>query len=97
MTSGVEKMRGWQLYFQHEQKWSNPLTGWTSSADPMTSIKMTFDTKEQAIAFAEKKGLDYEVKERAPRQRKYGTNYYAHNFLPAAYEAQLKVEGSATK
>jgi hypothetical protein len=30
--------------------------GWTSSADPMTSIDMNFDTKEQAIAFAQKKG-----------------------------------------
>eukprot|EP00614_Pseudopedinella_elastica_P001264 CAMPEP_0172605932 /NCGR_PEP_ID=MMETSP1068-20121228/26118_1 /TAXON_ID=35684 /ORGANISM="Pseudopedinella elastica, Strain CCMP716" /LENGTH=232 /DNA_ID=CAMNT_0013408475 /DNA_START=69 /DNA_END=767 /DNA_ORIENTATION=+ len=97
MTSGVDKIKGWTLYWKHEERWTNPLTGWTSSADPMTSVKLTFDTKQQAIDFATKKGLDYEVKERAPRQRTFGTNYYAHNFLPAATEAKLKKEGAATK
>lgn len=42
-------------------------------------------------------GLKYEVMERAERVREYGTNYYAHNFLPAAYEAKIKKEGTATK
>lgn len=97
MTSGNEKTKGWHLQWKHIEKWSNPLTGWTSSADPMTTVKLTFDTKQQAIDFATKKGLNYEVKERPPRQRSYGTNYYAHNFLPAAYESRLQKEGSSTK
>lgn len=97
MTSGVEGTRGWKMYFKNEQRWSNPLTGWTSSADPMTSVKMSFDTKEQAIAFCTKKGLNYEVKERARRKRTFGTNYYAHNFLPAATEAILEKEGTENK
>jgi hypothetical protein len=42
-------------------------------------------------------GLNYEIKERPQRRREYGTNYYAHNFLPAAYETQLKNEGTSTK
>ena len=95
MTSGVEGTRGWKMYFKNEQRWNNQLTGWTSSADPMTSVKMSFDTKEQAIAFANKKGLNYEVKERARRKRSFGTNYYAHNFLPAAAEAILEKEGKS--
>lgn len=97
MTSGTEKIKGWTFYFKNQERWSNPLTGWTSSADPMTSVKLVFDTKEQAIAFAEKKGLAYEVKERAKRMREYGTNYYAHNFLPASTEAELAKNGVATK
>jgi NADH dehydrogenase (ubiquinone) Fe-S protein 4 len=93
MTSGVEGTRGWKLYFKNQQRWNNPLTGWTSSADPMTSVKMAFDTKQQAIDFATKKGLNYEVRERARRNRSFGTNYYAHNFLPASTEATLEREG----
>ena len=30
------------------------------------------------------------------RDRKIGTNYYAHNFLPAAVEAKLRTEGKNT-
>ena len=43
------------LYLPAE-RWSNPLTGWTSSSDPMTSVELVFDTKEMAIAYVEKKG-----------------------------------------
>jgi len=57
----------------------------------MTSVKLTFDTKEQAMDFATKKGFAFEVVDRAKRQRQYGTNYYAHNFLPADVEAKLQV------
>ena len=50
-----------------------------------------------AIAFAEKKGFSYRVKDkRKNRDRKIGTNYYAHNFLPAAVEAKLREEGKNT-
>jgi hypothetical protein len=56
MTSGKEANKGWRLYWKNAERWTNPLTGWTSSADPMTSVKMTFDTKQQAIDFATKKG-----------------------------------------
>jgi len=97
MTSGSARLRGWYLKFPNQERWSNPVMGWTSSADPMTSVKLTFDTKEQAIAFAEKKGLAYNVKERTPRARKYGKNYYAHNFLPANVEAKLRVEKTSTR
>ena len=97
MTSGMEAHKGWRLYWKPLKEWTNPLTGWTSSGDPMTSIELVFDTKQQAIDFATKKGLNYEIKERPQRRREYGTNYYAHNFLPAAYETQLKNEGTSTK
>lgn len=98
MSSGMGRTGGWTFKWKSpDAKWSNPLTGWTSSADPMVSVNLEFDTKEQAVHFAETKGLKYEIKERARRQREMGKNYYAHNFLPAAIEAKLKVEGKDTK
>lgn len=96
MSSGVGKTFGWTLKFPEQQRWSNPLTGWTSSADPMTSVELVFDTKEMAIAYVEKKGLTYRVKEAKPRRKAYGTNYYAHNFLPAATEAIINKYGKET-
>lgn len=78
-------------------RWTNPITGWTSSGDPLTSVQLTFDTKEQAIAFVEKKGMAFKVEENPPRMREYGKNYYAHNFLPPAVEEVLKREKTSTK
>lgn len=97
MTSGLSKTRCWSLHWKHAERWTNPLTGWSSSGDPMTTVDMSFDTKEQAIAFADKKGLAYVVKEPKPRRRTTGTNVYAHNFLPAHLEATLRDEGASTK
>ena len=49
------------------------------------------------MAFADKKGFSYRVKDKKKnRDRKIGTNYYAHNFLPAAVEAKLRTEGKNT-
>ena len=38
------------------------MMGWTSSADPMANLKLTFDSQEDAIAFAERNGWTYETK-----------------------------------
>ena len=35
--------------------------GWTSSSDPMSHVKLNFDTKEDAVAFARKNGWKHEV------------------------------------
>jgi NADH dehydrogenase (ubiquinone) Fe-S protein 4 len=97
MSSSTARLGGWRIEWPAKERWTNPLTGWTSTADPMTSMRLEFDTKEQAIFFCEKKGIGYVVKERPPRLREYGKNYYAHNFLPPDVEAKLRVEGKATK
>mmetsp|Transcript_9538 Transcript_9538/g.24243 ORF Transcript_9538/g.24243 Transcript_9538/m.24243 type:complete len:304 (+) Transcript_9538:293-1204(+) len=97
MTSGSGKTLAWVLFFPNLARWTNQLTGWTSSADPMTTVELSFDSKEDAIAFADKKGFSYRVKDKKKnRDRKIGTNYYAHNFLPAAVEAKLRTEGKNT-
>jgi NADH dehydrogenase (ubiquinone) Fe-S protein 4 len=53
--------------------------GWQSSADPMQGERMSFKTKEDAIAFAEKQGYEYFVQE--PNERKVLPKAYANNFV----------------
>jgi hypothetical protein len=36
--------------------------GWSSSADPLGTLKLTFDSEEAAIAYADKMGFKYEVR-----------------------------------
>ena len=67
------------------QRWQNPLIGWTSTADPfehMARSSLNFETKEAAIAFAQKNGFTPVVRERnfrrPDRQKRfagYGDNF----------------------
>ncbi|KAK4108443.1 hypothetical protein N656DRAFT_739875 [Canariomyces notabilis] len=60
-------------------RWENPLIGWQSSGDHMQGTHINFDTKEDAIAFAEKQGYEYFVQE--PNERHFTPKAYANNFL----------------
>ena len=47
-----------------QQKWENPLTGWTSSGDALShqfNSIVNFETKEAAMKWCEKMGWEYEV------------------------------------
>ncbi len=63
-------------------RWENPLMGWQSSADCMQGTHLKFNTKEDAVLFAEKQGYEYFVQE--PQERRFTPKAYANNFL---YEA----------
>lgn len=60
-------------------RWENPLIGWQSSADFMQGERMSFKSKEDAIAFADKQGYEYFVQE--PNERRTLPKAYANNFL----------------
>jgi NADH dehydrogenase (ubiquinone) Fe-S protein 4 len=56
-----------------EQKWENPLMGWTSSGDPLAhqiSTTIKFGSKEAAMAFCNKHGWEFEVLE--PQKMAWG-------------------------
>lgn len=59
----------WRVLFAPEGKWMNPLMGWTSTADPLENVHrpLYFDSKEAAVAFAEKNGWGYEIEDPNPR------------------------------
>ncbi|KAM0255192.1 hypothetical protein ACHAQJ_006035 [Trichoderma viride] len=60
-------------------RWENPLIGWQSSGDFMQGTHINFQSKEDAIHFAEKQGYEYFVQE--PKSRKITPKAYANNFL----------------
>jgi len=62
MQSGKGKSGDWVLEHVADQpRTADPLMGWTSSADTRPQVKLTFDSRELAIAYAEREGLAYTV------------------------------------
>lgn len=79
MQSGLARTKEWVL--EHEPQSARavePLMGWTSSADTRTQVRLTFDSKEEAIAYAERNGIAYTLQE--PKVRKPIAKSYADNF-----------------
>lgn len=81
MQSGRQKTKKWVLEFEPSEKFIDPLMGWTGSADTHGQVRMKFETKEAAVAFAEKKGFDYVVAE--PHMRRVKPKNYAAKFRSA--------------
>ncbi len=79
MQSGQAKSRRWLLEFEPETaKTADPLMGWTSSSDTLGQVRLWFDSKEEAIAYCERKGIAYratEPKERTPKTVSYSDNF----------------------
>ena len=79
MQSGTAKTKEWQLDYEPEQPRAiEPLMGWTSSADMKQQLTIRFHTKEEAVAYCERKGIAYQVsepKEPARRQAAYADNF----------------------
>lgn len=77
--SGQAKTGRWVLEMEAEKPRSiDPLMGWTSSADTRTQVKLSFATREDAIAYAQRKGLAYivvEPHEPARRPMAYSDNF----------------------
>ena len=66
MQSGQAK-DNWMLEYEPEKpREIEPLMGWTSSTDMKSQVKLMFDTKEEAIAYAERNGIPYRVEEPKP-------------------------------
>ena len=79
MQSGLGKSEKWILEFKPQDPTKNPLMGWESSSDTYTELKLEFSSKEQAINYAKKKKINFELIE--PRKRKTVKKSYADNFL----------------
>ena len=77
--SGLGKSQTWILEFETKDPTKNPLMGWESSSDTYTELKLEFSSKENAINYAKKKKIDFEIIE--PKKRKIIKKSYANNFL----------------
>jgi len=79
MQSGRAKTHEWLLeYDAAAARFVEPLMGWTGADGTMSELVLRFPTKEAAIAYAEKHGVEYELEE--PRARRIPRRAYADNF-----------------
>ena len=79
MQSGTAKTRQWFLEYEPEAaREIDPLMGWTSSGDMNSQIRLKFNSKEDAVAYAEHNGIAYRVFE--PKERRHKPKAYSDNF-----------------
>jgi len=79
MQSGKRNTKSWFLEFETLNNYTDPLMGWESSRDTMSEVKLQFSTKDQAISYAKKNNIDYQIIE--PEKHKLVKKSYSNNFL----------------
>jgi hypothetical protein len=81
MQSGAANSKDWQLEFEPASvRTPEPLMGWTSSTDMNGQVRLQFDSREQAVAYAQANGIPFQVIE--PQGRRKIIKAYADNFAP---------------
>ena len=69
----------WVLEFERQEpQRPDPLTGWNGSGDTNTQVRITFRTKDEAIAYAERHAIPYHLVPATPVKMKIQA--YADNF-----------------
>lgn len=87
MTSGRGQTKNWILEFvkNNAKRSADPLMGWTSTDDTSGQVRLTFDTQEEAIAYARSEGLTFTVVPARDRKRlvkSYSANFDANRKQP---------------
>jgi hypothetical protein len=86
MQSGRAKSKEWVLEFEPASaRVSDPLMGWTVSTDMNGQVRLSFDTREEAVAYAQRHGIAFEVL--SPREHRRIVRAYADNFAFARKES----------
>jgi hypothetical protein len=79
MQSGKALTEQWILDFvPAEARKPDPLMGWAGSGDTQRQLRLKFPSKEAAVAYAGKYGIDATVHEPPPKKLTLQT--YADNF-----------------
>ena len=79
MQSGKAKTRQWVMeYERSEAQYVEPLMHWIGRDSTRPQVTMQFNTKEEAIEFANKNGWHYNIEQ--PHHRKFIPKNYADNF-----------------
>lgn len=69
----------WLLEFERtEPQLPDPLTGWNGSGDTKTQVKLTFQSREEAVAYADRRKISYHIVPATPVKLKIQA--YADNF-----------------
>lgn len=79
MQSGRANTAEWLLEYEPaEPRRPDPLMGWTGSADTQAQVRLRFETREEAIAYAERNNIPFDLEiqpERHVRPKAYADNF----------------------
>lgn len=79
MQSGRGRTHQWMVQFERDApQVADPLMGWMGSRDTRPQVRLLFDSREEAVAFAERNGFSYFVQE--PHATALRPKSYAENF-----------------
>ena len=79
MQSGLAKTRDWVLEFEPASaRRPDPLMGWIGSADTQAQVRLSFPTREEAVAYADRYAIAYDLE--LPQARRVRPKAYADNF-----------------
>ena len=79
MQSGFGKTKKWILEYIDDSVSINPLMGWESSSNTLSELKLFFDTKDQAVEYANKNKIEFFLIEN--NQRSFVKKSYTDNFI----------------
>jgi hypothetical protein len=86
MQSGKARSRQWLLEYEPQSpSQPDPLMGWTSSSDMLQQVQLEFDSREEAVAYAEKNAIPYQVFEPhrpAAKSKSYSDNFRVDRKVP---------------
>ena len=86
MQSGKAKTKDWLLEFAPEDSRApDPLMGWTQTRDMDGQIRLSFDTSDEAVAYAEANGIPFQLFDAKPTKRiikAYADNFAFNRKLP---------------
>lgn len=81
MQSGTAKTHQWVLEFAPAStREVDPLMGWTSSDDTQAQVRLRFDSREAALAYAAEHGIEADVTDPKPRKPVIRPRGYGENF-----------------
>lgn len=79
MQSGQANTKEWVLEFEPETAQRvDPLMGWTGNGETRRQVTLAFETREEAVGYAERNAIAYQVFE--PKEAKRSVKAYADNF-----------------
>ena len=79
MQSGRARTSEWVLEFEpKDARRSDPLMGWTSSSDMNGQVRLSFATRDEAVAYADRHGIAFQLVE--PKAAPLIIKAYADNF-----------------
>lgn len=79
MQSGKALTHAWVLEYEPVgARFIDPLMGWTGTHDTRGQMRLKFETREAAVAYAEERGIPFEVEE--PKTHHIRRRAYADNF-----------------